>query len=446
ERECSIQRRHQKVLEESPSPVVTRDLRAALGEAAVAVARRAGYVNAGTVEFIVGETGEFYFLEMNTRLQVEHPVTEMVTGLDLVHLQIAIAAGEPLPFGQEQVAQRGHAIEARIYAEDAARGFLPAVGRLTAFAPPTGPGIRNDVGVFAGDEVTVYYDPMLAKLIVHGSDRRAAIDRLRTALAEYRVEGVTTNLPFLRWLADHPAFRAGETTTDFIDRHFSPELLAAQVPEDVVIGAVAMDLLSWEWAHPAGASAPDRAPAADPWRAAGPWRQLRAAIRLAYEIDGQPARATAAHLAGGFWQITVGEQPDPIEVEITLGTGGRAVVRAGDRALTFEVAGDEPRRLTWQGRVYTVGRPRPLTPEELAQGAPGSAAHGSLKAPMPGTIVRILVEEGDRVEALQSLIILEAMKMEHVIQAPYAGIVRRIHYRAGELVPGDADLVELDSA
>src|ERR687893_701199 len=217
ERECSIQRRHQKIIEEAPSPALDEDLRESLGAAAVRVTQTAGYRNAGTVEFLLKDDN-FYFLEMNARLQVEHPVTELVTGLDLVHLQLAVAAGEPLPFSQEDIASRGAAIEARVYAEDPYTG-LPAGGKLQAFGPSAGPGTRNDVGVETGDEVSLNYDPMLGKLIVFGPDRTTAVLRLRRALEDYAVLGVTTNLPLLRRIADVPAFAAGETTTGFIEEH-----------------------------------------------------------------------------------------------------------------------------------------------------------------------------------------------------------------------------------
>jgi acetyl-CoA carboxylase biotin carboxylase subunit len=221
ERECSAQRRHQKVIEESPSPLLTADQREAIGQAAVSAARAVGYVNAGTVEFIATPEGEFFFLEMNTRLQVEHPVTELVTGLDLVQLQLRIASGEPLPFGQEEVSQRGHALECRVYAEDPSNSFFPATGPVLKFIPPEGPGVRVDSGIQTGDSVTIHYDPMIAKVSTHGATREAAIDRMRGALRGTVVLGVTTNIPFLLALLEHPVFAAGEVDTTFIDRHLS---------------------------------------------------------------------------------------------------------------------------------------------------------------------------------------------------------------------------------
>ena len=260
ERECSAQRRHQKVIEESPSPLLDVATRVQMGAAGVAAARAVGYVNAGTVEFIATPDSSFYFLEMNTRLQVEHPVTELVTGLDLVKLQFAIASGEPLPFTQDDLTQRGHAIECRLYAEDPQNGFFPAVGDLLQFRPPQGVGVRVDSGVVSGDSITIHYDPMIAKIIVSDRTRADAIQRMDAALRETVILGTTTNLAFLRALINHPAFAAGEVDTDFIERHLD-ELIApdAELPDAALIAAALTDLLG-------GGNA--KSPAAisdDPW-------------------------------------------------------------------------------------------------------------------------------------------------------------------------------------
>ncbi len=248
ERECSSQRRHQKIIEESPSPMLDDETRAQMGAAAVAAAKAVGYVNAGTVEFIVTVTGEFYFLEMNTRLQVEHPVTEMVTGLDLVKLQFGIAAGEALPFVQADLRQRGHALECRLYAEDPANGFLPAVGKLLRFVPPDAPGVRVDAGVQSGDEISIHYDPMIAKIIVQDVDRAAALRRMQNALAQTVVLGVTTNLAFLQALLAHPAFAAGEVDTRFVDAHVAELLGEAPLPDIALIAAAVGDFLGGQHA------------------------------------------------------------------------------------------------------------------------------------------------------------------------------------------------------
>ncbi|MBZ0284796.1 MAG: acetyl-CoA carboxylase biotin carboxylase subunit [Anaerolineae bacterium] len=240
ERECSAQRRHQKIIEESPSPLLDAETRQRMGKAAVEAARAVGYVNAGTVEFIATPSGEFYFLEMNTRLQVEHPVTELVTGFDLVKLQFRVASGETLPFTQADLQQRGHAIECRVYAEDSHNNFLPAVGPLLRFIPPDGPGIRVDSGVQSGDEITIHYDPMIAKIIVYDTNRAAAIERMMYALGQTVILGTITNLPFLRTLLVHPVFLAGDLDTGFIDAHLNDLLPPDEAPPDAVLIAVAL--------------------------------------------------------------------------------------------------------------------------------------------------------------------------------------------------------------
>jgi acetyl-CoA carboxylase, biotin carboxylase subunit len=270
ERECSIQRRHQKVIEESPSPFVTPELRERMGALAVALALKAGYQSAGTLEFLVDAGRNPYFLEMNTRLQVEHPVTEMVTGLDLVKLQIAIAEGEPLPFGQGDLRQRGHAIECRVYAEDPAQGFLPSPGRIVALRAPAGPGLRDDSGVYEGAEVPIHYDPLISKLVAWGADRVEAIARMRRAVSEYAVLGITTTLPFFDRVLRHPAFVSGDIDTGFIERHMA-ELGPAPSDEvrDIAVVAAAVRALR----ERSAARAEPSAPAGSAWRR-GDWRDL----------------------------------------------------------------------------------------------------------------------------------------------------------------------------
>jgi 3-methylcrotonyl-CoA carboxylase alpha subunit len=269
ERECSVQRRHQKVVEETPSPVLDDTRRAEVCAAGVAAAKAAGYVNAGTVEFLLDPAGRFYFLEMNTRLQVEHPVTEMVLGLDLVRLQIEVAAGRPLPFGQEDVVSRGHALECRLYAEDPAKDDLPSPGRILHFVAPEGPGVRFDGGVATGSEVTVHYDPMLAKIITYGRDRQESIERMLGALGETVVLGVTTNLERLRAIVSHPMFRSGDVHTHFIDEHLQETSPGSrQVPAEAIVALAA----ALQVAPRAGTSAGASGPVSDPWVDAGAWR------------------------------------------------------------------------------------------------------------------------------------------------------------------------------
>jgi 3-methylcrotonyl-CoA carboxylase alpha subunit len=275
ERECSIQRRHQKIIEESPSPVMTPELRARMAEAAVKAGQAAGYINAGTVEFLVEERPDgdhrFYFLEVNTRLQVEHPVTETVTGLDLVQWQFRTAAGEPLPLTQEEISLRGHAVEVRIYAEDAAAGFLPSVGRLAQWIEPEGPGVRVDSGVERGGEVSPYYDPMLAKLIVQGTTREQALARLEQALVHFAVLGVRTNIPYLLAIVRHPAFRAGKTHTGFLAEHFADWKPDAPIPADVLT-ALAAEASHQSDVRPVRTTAESDADFVAPWRRVGAWR------------------------------------------------------------------------------------------------------------------------------------------------------------------------------
>lgn len=271
ERECSIQRRHQKILEEAPCPVLDEELRARMGKAAVDAARAAGYVNAGTVEFLLSQDRQFYFLEVNTRLQVEHPITEMVTGLDLVQLQVAIAAGKPLPFEQSQLELRGHAMECRIYAEDPTSGFLPSTGLVLGLAEPAGPGVRVDSGIHEGSEVTIHYDPMLAKLTVSAPDRETCRKRLVAALREYRVLGVTTNVPYMIAVASHPEFAAGNTHTGFLGEH----LVNVERPRqhrDAAAVAAALALSLAPRAAAGGSQGSEPGVESSPWQELGQWR------------------------------------------------------------------------------------------------------------------------------------------------------------------------------
>ena len=426
ERECSIQRRHQKVVEEAPSPALDPELRREICAAAVRLARQAGYRNAGTVEFLLekGEAGaSFFFLEMNARLQVEHPVTELVTGLDLVHLQLAVAAGEALPVRQSDVALRGSAIEVRLYAED--EQGLPSGGDLLAYAPPEGPGVRNDVGFEEGDIVPLDYDPMLAKLIVAAHDRPTAVRRLRSSLADYAVAGPTTNLPLLRRIAGHPAFLQGETTTGFLARHGLSKAPAPKpVPREALLLAAAAEI-----SNPG--------PTADPF-SAGPWRHL-GSTRLRYTVGGEAREILAERAPGGRLALRLDGEESLAEVaraendffRVTIdGLLLSARVIAEERSVTVLLAGE----------TFKVGKPPPPNVEGSSS---GTTAAG-LVAPMPGTVVRVLVAEGDRVEEGQLLLVLEAMKMEQPFTAPHAGRVESLPFGEGSMVTGGAVLVELE--
>ena len=432
ERECSIQRRHQKVVEEAPSPALGDELRESICAAAVRLAEEAGYRNAGTVEFLLsGEEDEFYFLEMNARLQVEHPVTELVTGLDLVHLQLAIAAGEELPISQEDVTPRGSAIEVRLYTEEEGTG-LPAGGKLRLFAPSEGPGIRNDTGVETKDEVSLHYDPMIAKLIVFASDREKAVARLRRALGDYEVLGVPTNLPLLRRIADHPSFEAGETPIDFLEEHDLLEAPPApSPPEEAILLAAAGDL-----------SRPSTKTLDDPY-AAGPWR-LNGAIHLRYRAGEEEHVVEAGRSRGGSLMLRLDGWEAAGEV-ISVGDG-EIQTRIDGRQVAGGFAMDEGDVLvSLDGESYRLSKPSPPDVDDAGAGG-GDAGGASLTAPMPGTVVKVLVGEGDEVEEGQLLLVLEAMKTEHSIAAPHDGVVSSLPFGEGDNVPGGDVLVELEEA
>ena len=474
ERECSVQRRHQKVLEEAPSPFVDEGLRARMGAQAVALARAAGYVSAGTVEFIADPERRFYFLEMNTRLQVEHPVTEAVTGLDLVEWMIRIAAGEALPFTQDDVRMDGWAMEARVYAEDPERDFLPATGKLLRYRPPRAPragapeeeaaaaaapggpaerasGVRVDDGVEEGGEVAVWYDPMIAKLVTAGRDRDEALDRLETALDRYTVRGVTTNLPFLAALARHPGFRAGELSTAFIDEHFPDGFAAARVapPEPARLVAVAawmrqeIDRLNAAVGADPGAGDPfdgvdreyvvligggpaggddrgERAhPVSFPRNANGAVEVEVEAARVRYrvETDWRPGLDCFEGTLNGT----------PIAVQVERRGHGFRLAHAGHADL-YQVLSLRAAALR---AVMPVKRPPDLS--------------RFLLSPMPGLLVRVSVGPGDEVTAGQEVAVVEAMKMENVLRAEQEGTVAAVLAEPGASLAVDQPIVEYEA-
>ena len=439
ERDCSIQRRHQKIVEEAPAPGLTGAGRTAMAEAAVAAARAIGYQNAGTVEFIA-EDDRFYFMEMNTRLQVEHPVTEMITGQDLVEWQLKVAAGEPLPCRQEELGVDGHAIEVRIYAEDPERDFLPATGILRHLAtPPESPHVRIESGVRQGDEVGIHYDPMLAKLIVRDRDRAGALRRLRTALAGYEVVGLATNLGLLAAIAAHPAFAAGALDTGFIERHRA-ELLPppTPAPDRVLAIAALSELLRIRQAAKAAAARsldPD-----SPWHQASGWR-LNDDNHHKLEL-GNGAREVS---------VTAHYRPDHFLLELPDGPVEAAGELAPDGRLRFDLDGLQGRATVVRSddelTVFSAaGRHRLLIRDPLHAALPEEVVSGSLVAPMPGNIIAVLVEAGERVAVGAPLMILEAMKMEHTISAPLAGVVERVNFAVGDQVVEGAELLAIGEA
>jgi len=432
ERDCTLQRRHQKVIEEAPAPGMTAARRAAMGEAAVRAARSVGYAGAGTVEFVMGRDGSFFFMEMNTRLQVEHPVTEMVTGLDLVEWQLRVAAGEALPLRQEQVALSGHAFEARIYAEDPQRDFLPAAGRLARLdLPEPRPWLRVDAGLEAGDSVAIDYDAMIAKLVVHGPDRASALRRLHGALSGLRIGGATTNLDFLRRVAGDPAFaEAGdELDTGFIARRRDLLVPAAAPPGDAALAFAALAALG---------NADGEGPR-DPWAATDGWRLNAPARRLLEFVDDGSSRhavqATPVAARGGW---CLGLPGGELEAAPMPGSDGRrARIMLGGRVLEAS--------MTRIGDALEVDDGVRVVRLALAQGlgAPGGDedGEGRFVAPMPGKLLAVRVAAGERVARGQVLAVLEAMKMEHSVLAPSAGTIGEVRYRAGDQVDEGAELL-----
>ncbi|MGW7527080.1 ATP-binding protein [Streptomyces sp. NPDC054783] len=404
ERECSLQRRHQKIIEEAPSVLLDEATRAAMGEAAVQAARSCGYRGAGTVEFIVpgGDPSQYYFMEMNTRLQVEHPVTELVTGLDLVEWQLRVAAGEKLGFAQEDVTLTGHAIEARICAEDPARGFLPSGGTVLLLNEPQGDGVRSDSGLSEGTEVGSLYDPMLSKVIAHGPDRETALRKLRAALGETVTLGVQTNAGFLRRLLAHPAVAAGDLDTGLVERVVD-ELVTTDVPEEVYEAAAAVRAKALEprtdgWVDPF--SVPNG------WRLGGTPRPPAFHLRVQEPVTYTPRGSSTATDA---------------TVSVTLDGVRHTFHRSGD----------------WIGRDGDAWQVRDHDPVAASLSRSAHAGADSLTAPMPGTVTVVKVAVGDEVTAGQSLLVVEAMKMEHVISAPHAGTVAELDVTPGTTVAMD---------
>jgi len=430
ERECSVQRRYQKIIEESPSPFIDAPTRTAMTAAAVRAASAVGYVNAGTIEFIADGERRFYFMEMNTRLQVEHPVTESVTGLDLVEWQLRIAAGERLPLAQDAVGQRGHAIEARIYSEDPRRGFLPSVGRVRRFAhPPESGEWRIDTGIADGDAITVHYDPMIAKVIASGPDRPAALATLRTQLDRTAVFGVANNLSLLRAVAAHPAFAAGDVDTGFVDRELAALTRDAEPEPEALL--VAANLALEERRSPRSNFASPWS-AGDGWRAGAQpaqtlgfrtpvhrrWRSRQDGTRIELASDGQAIAGSVASGAGGHFTVDAGQGPRAVEL-----------IRDRER---LQIVGERANEIALA----------PAWPYERS--AEDADAHPA--SPLPGRVVELRVKVGDTVARGDVLAIVEGMKMQHAIRAGRAGRVANVIARAGELVEAEAVLFDIDPA
>lgn len=429
ERECSLQRRHQKIVEEAPSPFVTPEVRAAMGAQAIETARACGYVGVGTVEFIMSDDrpDEFFFMEMNTRLQVEHPVTELIFGLDLVELQLRIAAGEPLPFSQEDLAPDGHAIEARVYAEDPARHFLPTSGTVRRLVEPSGLGVRVDSGIDVGTTVGTDYDPMLAKVIAHGANRSEALRRLDAALSTTAILGVTTNIGFLRRLLADADVRTGRLDTGLVERR-GQALVSDDVPDAAVIVAAVLPLLTTRCAG-------------DPWQAAAGWRHGGPSwVRRYLSVPGRGTVSVAVRPSDGPTVDVVIDDVVPHRASVVCGADGAVQLLLDDAAVPMVVHRDAA--VTWVGIAGCAWPIRDHDPrEDHLRRATDAGGHGIIRSPMPGTATAVLVAEGDVILAGQAVAIIEAMKMEYTLTASADGTVTAVHCHQGQPVGLDDPVV-----
>ena len=442
ERECSAQRRYQKVLEETPSPFLTPDVRARMGDAAVAAGRALGYVNAGTVEFIVGPAGDFYFMEINTRLQVEHPVTEMVLHLDLVELQLRVATGEALPgslIRNKSVPADGHAIELRLYAEDPQKGFLPGSGKLQRLSlPEPSEHVRIDSGVVEGDTVTIFYDPMIAKLIVWDRTRTDALQRMREALAQCEVVGPKSNVEFLERLVRHPAVIEGRIDTGYLDRHLDEFLPTDAAPDATSLFAATTAVLLDEEARSI-AKARTSADSQSPWNSADAWRLGHPGKRIVCFAHGDQRIEIDAHGANGDYELAHTD---------SRCHSTHAQLRDGTLSVALDGTTRRYRCRVDPARVVLHDGERRAQFERVGAFAYSLAAQKAgdrVTAPMPGRIVLVKVKDGDKVEAGQELIVIEAMKMELSLKAPHAAAIASVHALAGEFVEADTVLVRFGS-
>ena len=439
ERDCSIQRRHQKVIEEAPAPDLTDATRKQLTDAAVAAARAIDYVGAGTCEFLVDEDGSPYFIEMNTRIQVEHPVTEMITGLDLIELQLRVAGGEALPLTQDEVQCRGSAIEARLYAEDPARGFLPQTGTLSAFDVPSNPGrVRVDTGVQTGDTISVHYDPMIAKVVAWAETRDLAARELTSALAGTAIAGVTTNIGFLADTLRHPAFLNFELDTHFIERHEADLLGGEPAPSMEAIAAAVAMLLEENVTSARALAGADQS---SPWAENDGFRLNQDLAELyRFQSQDEPIDATLIWARDGRI-LSVGDATQGFSYSAPGEDGGVWTIQLNDRTFRARIARAGPDIV-----VGADGRRWRLSPLALGADAGADAGPGSLSSPMPGKIVRVEVKAGDAVKKGDPLVALEAMKMEHVITAPADGVVESVNCALGDQVEEGIALVAFKQA
>ncbi|MFL6671843.1 MAG: acetyl/propionyl/methylcrotonyl-CoA carboxylase subunit alpha [Massilia sp.] len=454
ERDCSVQRRHQKVLEEAPAPGMTPARRAAMGEAAVAAAKAVGYVGAGTVEFIANQDGSFYFMEMNTRLQVEHPVTEMITGTDLVEWQLRVAAGQPLPQKQNELTIRGHAIEARVYAENPEKGFLPSIGTLRHMDTPAAvafelggvagaepAAVRIDSGVREGDAISPFYDPMIAKLIVWGADRAQALARMAQALSEFQIVGLATNIAFLKRLVEGAAFSTADLDTGLIERHGDSLFPQPKAAPACALALAALALLESEKEQ---ASTP--AKAADPWGQARGWR-----LNGAYQRQLSFTDDYAAGTGDKAYRVGLTYHANGWDLELAGARAALALVARDDASYSIRLGeGSAHGKVRRDGdvfHVFTGGRHFTLAYNDpMAHAGEVETGGGRLTAPMPGKVVAVLASNGQEVKKGAPLVIMEAMKMEHTISAPADGVVEEVLYQVGDQVADGAPLLAFKAA
>ncbi len=437
ERECSIQRRHQKIIEESPSPTLTPEVREKMCAAAVKIARKIQYNSAGTIEFLVDHQQQFYFLEMNTRIQVEHPVTEEVTGIDLVAEQIAVAAGEKLSFGQEELSQKGHAIECRIYAEDPANNFLPSPGEILFIKPPA--GARIDAAIEKPATVHSFYDPMISKLIIHAGDRNEAIRKMETALRHYTILGIKTNIPYLIQLIRSGRFRENKISTKFCDLH-TPELLEMIEKEKQTISKpmifssfVAIDIARTIRER-------NESKSLSVWQKIGYWREYSV---ITGKIDGEPLGITVDNIETDHFRFVAGDETFRIRVQNLSDDSIRLNINNQDRHFFFFAAGGI-NYISYEGHIFEVSRDDDLVHQDVFVSEASERGDAKIVSPMPGKVIKINVSEGQEVKKGEVLLIVEAMKMENNITSPKSGIIAQINVAEGDMVDGSLELVRFE--
>lgn len=442
ERDCSVQRRHQKIIEEAPGPGIGADVRRKLGEAAVRAAKAVNYVGAGTVEFIMDAQHNFFFMEMNTRLQVEHPVSEMITGTDLVEWQLRVAAGERLPLLQDDIILRGHSFEARIYAEDPDNDFLPGAGPLLHLStPPPDQHTRIETGVREGDEVSAHYDPMIAKLVVWGEDRSAALKKLRYCLSQYNIVGLNTNVNFLLSLSGHPEFEAGNVSTSFIPQHHADLFPAAKAPAGETLCQAALGLVLQERQHTQEFTQ-NSSDLFSPFGSSSGWRNnIRFNRNMTLQLGDRKIDVLVVYNKDGSYTMQIGEEE--YHVSGNLEADGKAVFLHcsvnGVKSCPKLVILDNSVHLFSPEGSAQVSVPVPRYLAALS----GSSAQGGAVAPMTGTIEKVLVKAGDKVAVGDPLMVMIAMKMEHTIRAPKSGVIKKVFFSEGSQANRHAPLVEL---